>query len=169
MTDWIYIIAFYGVTGVALLGALGVLFLRNLFHAGLSLILALCAVASLFVLLGAEFLAGVQVLIYVGAIAVLILFAVMLTQRITSRRVKQYTRAILPAVPVVLALGAVSALVMWKVELPPLGAIPDGEGAIEALASALLSTYLLPFEVISLLLLGALIGAIVLARKEERE
>ena len=168
MTDWIYVVSFYAVAAVALSGALGVLFLRNLFHAGLSLMLSLFAVAALFVLLGAEFLAGVQVLIYVGAVAVLILFAVMLTQRITSRGVRQYTRALVPALLVVAGLGAVTALVMLKVELPPLGAVPE-TGAIEELADLLLSTYLLPFEVISLLLLGALVGAIVLARKEERK
>ena len=168
MTDWIYVVSFYAVAAVALSGALGVLFLRNLFHAGLSLMLSLFAVAALFVLLGAEFLAGVQVLIYVGAVAVLILFAVMLTQRITSRSVRQYTRALVPALLVVAGLGAVTALVMLKVELPPLGAVPE-TGAIEELADLLLSTYLLPFEVISLLLLGALVGAIVLARKEERK
>ncbi len=167
MTDWIYIVAFYGVAGVALLGGLGVLFLRNLFHAGLSLILSLFAVASLFVLLGAEFLAGVQVLIYVGAVAVLILFAVMLTQRITARRVRRYTRAVIPAALLTLVLAVVTALVMIKVELPAMAPIPEAS-AIDDLADQLLSTYLLPFEVISLLLLGALVGAIVLARKEER-
>jgi NADH-quinone oxidoreductase subunit J len=168
MTDWIYTVAFYAVAGGALLGALGVLFLRNLFHAGLSLMLALFAVAAAFVLLGAEFLAGVQVLIYVGAVAVLILFAVMLTQRITSAGVRQYTRALLPAFLVVAALAAVVALVMLRVELPPLAGVPEA-AALEELAGMLLSTYLLPFEVISLLLLGALVGAIVLARKEERK
>jgi NADH:ubiquinone oxidoreductase subunit 6 (subunit J) len=166
MNDWIYVLAFYAVSAVAVLGALGVLFLRNLFHAGLSLILSLAAVAALFVLLGAEFLAGVQVLIYVGAVAVLILFAVMLTQRITARRVPRYTRALAPAALVVLGLAVVAAAVMWKVRLPAMGPVP-GAGALEELADLLLSTYLLPFEVISLLLLGALVGAIVLARKEE--
>ena len=168
MTDWIYIVAFYAVAATALAGALGVLFLRNLFHAGLSLMLSLFAVAALFVLLGAEFLAGVQVLIYIGAVAVLILFAVMLTQRITSASVRQYTRALVPALLIVAALATLTAVVVWKVELPPLGAVPEAS-TIEDLAGSLLSTYLLPFEVISLLLLGALVGAIVLARKEERK
>ncbi len=167
MNDWIYVLAFYAVSGVAVVGALGVLFLRNLFHAGLSLILSLSAVAALFVLLGAEFLAGVQVLIYVGAVAVLILFAVMLTQRITARRVPRYTRALLPAALVVVGLAVITAVVMWRVELPPMAPIPEAS-ALEEFADLLLSTYLLPFEVISLLLLGALVGAIVLARKEER-
>jgi NADH-quinone oxidoreductase subunit J len=168
MTDWIYVFSFYAVAGVALLGALGVLFLRNLFHAALSLILSLFAVAALFVLLGAEFLAGVQVLIYVGAVAILILFAVMLTQRITSRNVKQYARAVVPAFLAVAGLAAVAALVMLKVELPAAAPLPESS-ALEELADLLLSRYLLPFEVISLLLLGALVGAIVLARKEERK
>jgi len=167
MTDWIYIVSFYAAAAVALLGALGVLFLRNLFHAGLSLILSFFAVAALFVLLGAEFLAGVQVLIYVGAVAVLILFAVMLTQRLTSRHVKTYTRALVPALLVALGLAGVAALVMLKLRLPAAAALPAAS-PLDELAELLLSTYLLPFEVISLLLLGALVGAIVLARKEER-
>jgi NADH:ubiquinone oxidoreductase subunit 6 (subunit J) len=167
MNDWIYVLAFYAVSAVAALGALGVLFLRNLFHAGLSLILSLAAVAALFVLLGAEFLAGVQVLIYVGAVAVLILFAVMLTQRISGRRVPRYTRAVVPAALVASGLAVVTALVIWKVELPPMAPVPAAS-ALDEFADLLLSRYLLPFEVISLLLLGALVGAIVLARKEER-
>jgi NADH-quinone oxidoreductase subunit J len=167
MDDWFYIAAFYGIGGAAVLGALGVLFLRNLFHAGLALMLSLFAVAAVFILLGAEFLAGVQVLIYVGAVAVLIIFAVMLTQRIASGGLGPYTRAAIPALAVAAALALAAGLVMWRVELP--AGAPQPEGAhLEELADLLLSTYLLPFEVISLLLLGALIGAIVLARKEER-
>jgi NADH:ubiquinone oxidoreductase subunit 6 (subunit J) len=107
------------------------------------------------------------VLVYVGAVAVLILFAVMLTQRITARRVRRYTRALIPAALVTLALAVLTAFVMVKVELPAIAPIPEAS-AIDELADQLLSTYLLPFEVISLLLLGALVGAIVLARKEER-
>ncbi len=166
MDSWLYVIAFYVVAGVAVLAAAGVLFLRNLFHAGLALILSLFAVAGLFVLLGAEFLAGVQVLIYIGGVAVLILFAVMLTQRITARRVRHYSRALVPAAAVVLGLAVTVALVSRRGHGGELGPPPVGD-VIGAFADKLLSTYLLPFEVISLLLLGALIGAIVLARKEE--
>ncbi|UCH77381.1 MAG: NADH-quinone oxidoreductase subunit J, partial [Candidatus Coatesbacteria bacterium] len=105
MEDWFYIAAFYAIGGAAVLGALGVLFLRNLFHAGLALMLSLFAVAAAFILLGAEFLAGVQVLIYVGAVAILIIFAVMLTERIASRGIGQYTRAAIPALAVAAALA----------------------------------------------------------------
>ncbi len=166
MNDWIYAAAFYAVAGAALLGALGVLFLRNLFHAGLSLIFSLFAVAALFVLLGAEFLAGVQVLIYVGAIAVLILFAVMLTQRISATHVKHYTRALIPAFFAVAALFVVAALAGRTAYATSFAALPAGD-VLNDLAARLLSAYLLPFEVVSLLLLGALVGAVVLARKEE--
>jgi NADH:ubiquinone oxidoreductase subunit 6 (subunit J) len=103
----------------------------------------------------------------VGAVAVLILFAVMLTQRLTSRHVKTYTRALVPALLVALGLAGVAALVMLKLRLPAAAALPAAS-PLDELAELLLSTYLLPFEVISLLLLGALVGAIVLARKEER-
>jgi len=166
MTNWIYTGAFYAVAGAAVLGALGVFFLRNLFHAALSLVVALFAVAGLFVLLGAEFLAGVQVLIYVGAVAVLIMFAVMLTQRISAQSVRAYTRALLPALGVCFVLAAAVAFLGSRAQPPALAAPPAGD-LVPDIAARLLSVYLLPFEVVSLLLLGALVGAIVLARKEE--
>ena len=167
MGNWIYALAFYGLTGAALLGAAGVLLLRNLFHAGLALIVTLFCVAGLFILLGAEFLAGIQVLIYVGAIAVLILFAVMVTQRIAFQSIlRQYSRAALAAFPVALALLVGAALLARRAVAPAPAPLPAGDQLTD-LATALLSRYLLPFEVISLLLLGALVGALVLARKEE--
>lgn len=168
MGGWIYTVAFYVCAALLVVSALGVLLLRNLFHAGLSLIAALFTMAALFILLGAEFVAGIQVLIYVGAIAVLILFAVMLTQRIAEEKVKRYTRALLPGLAVALALVIVMILVTTG--LAGYGFTPFAtEDTVGDIGQALLSTYVLPFEVISLLLLGALVGAIVLARKEEEK
>lgn len=167
MDNWIYSLSFYGIALCALAGACGVLFLRNLFHAGLSLILTLFSVAGLFVLLGAEFLAGVQVLIYVGAIAILILFAVMLTQRLTAKRVRVFNRAFLPALAAAGLFAAAGIWLLFRGEPRPWERAVGGGDAIPLLADALLSKHILPFEVVSLLLLGALIGAIVVARKEE--
>lgn len=164
----IYAIAFYGCAVTLVAAALGVLFLRNLFHAGLSLVAALFAMAALFILLGAEFIAGIQVLIYVGAIAVLILFAVMLTQRIADARVKRFTRAFVPGLAVALALVIVTMLVAVGLAGYRFTPFP-AEDTVGDIGAVLLSAYVLPFEVISLLLLGALVGAIVLARKEDRK
>jgi NADH:ubiquinone oxidoreductase subunit 6 (subunit J) len=168
MDGWIYTVAFYACSIILIAGALGVLLLRNLFHAGLSLIAALFTMAALFILLGAEFVAGIQVLIYVGAIAVLILFAVMLTQRIAETKVRRFTRAMIPGLAVALALVIVMILVatgLTGYSFTPFAT----EDTIGDIGKVLLSTYVLPFEVISLLLLGALVGAIVLARKEEEK
>jgi NADH:ubiquinone oxidoreductase subunit 6 (subunit J) len=168
MGGWIYTIAFYACSLILVVAALGVLLLRNLFHAGLSLIAALFTMAALFILLGAEFVAGIQVLIYVGAIAVLILFAVMLTQRIAEAKAKRFTRALIPGLAVALALVVVMILVATG--LTGYGFTPFAtEDTVGDIGQVLLSTYVLPFEVISLLLLGALVGAIVLARKEEEK
>jgi NAD(P)H-quinone oxidoreductase subunit 6 len=168
MGGWIYTIAFYACAALLVASALGVLLLRNLFHAGLSLIAALFTMAALFILLGAEFVAGIQVLIYVGAIAVLILFAVMLTQRIAEGKAKRYTRAFLPGLAV--ALAFVIVMILVTTALSGYGFTPFAtEDTVGDIGKALLSTYVLPFEVISLLLLGALVGAIVLARKEEEK
>jgi NADH:ubiquinone oxidoreductase subunit 6 (subunit J) len=96
-----------------------------------------------------------------------LLFAVMLTQRIAFQQIlRVFSRAALFAVPVMVALCAVVVLVAFKAEAPTMQALPTGS-FVGPLAAALLSTYLLPFEVVSLLLLGALVGAIILARKEE--
>lgn len=166
MESWIYVLSFYVVSALALAGGLGVLLLRNLFHNGLCLVLALFAVAGLFVLLGAEFIAGVQVLIYVGAIAVLIMFAVMLTERIAAKRVPRFSRSFALGIA---AAGAVLILAVAVGRYGRFGTLspPPLSDVIPALAARLLTAQLLPFEVVSLLLLGALIGAIVVARKEE--
>lgn len=168
MLEWIYVIAFYALSLMLVMSALGVLFLRNIFHAGLSLLFALFVMAGLFVLLGAEFVAGIQVLVYVGAIAVLILFAVMLTQRIADTKIKRYTRALFPGLLIGLGLIAVAFLMLGNMNGLGFSEFTAGD-MVPEIGRLLLSDYLLAFELISLLLLGALVGAIVLATKEGKE
>lgn len=157
------------VLAVAAIGsAIGVVTSRNIFYSALFLIVCLFMVAGFYVLLEAPFLAAVQVLVYVGAIAVLIIFAVMLTERMMSKETSAWNEQWWVALVVAICLAAVLVYVVatasWPVTEAP--AAPD---AIVALGKTLMSTYVLPFEVASVLLLMALIGAIVVAREEKGE
>jgi NADH:ubiquinone oxidoreductase subunit 6 (subunit J) len=141
---------------------------RNIFYSALFLILCLFMVAGFYVLLEAPFLAAVQVLVYVGAIAVLIIFSLMLTEKLMSKETRAWNEQWWVALLVAVCLAAVLLYVVvtahWQVSdaLP----IPD---AIVALGKTLMGTYVLPFEVASVLLLMALIGSIVIAREEKEE
>lgn len=160
-------VIFYFVAAVTVLGALGVVLTRNVVHSALFLILALLAVAGVFILLSAEFLAIVQILIYGGAVTILILFVMMLT------RVRDMPQAMdgpqrpfaALAAGAFLALSVLAALSSdWPGETEKITVVPFRE-----LGDALFRSWAAPFEVASLVLLVALIGAIVLARSEEGE
>ncbi|MCH6556452.1 MAG: NADH-quinone oxidoreductase subunit J [Chloroflexi bacterium] len=160
-------VIFYFVAAVTVLGALGVVLARNVVHSALFLILALLAVAGVFILLSAEFLAIVQILIYGGAVTILILFVMMLT------RVRDMPQALDgPQRPfAALAAGAFLALSVlaavssdWPGETERITVVPFRE-----MGEALFRDWAVPFEVASLVLLVALIGAIILARSEEGE
>ena len=151
---------------ITLGAALAVVTSKNLFHSALFLILSFVGVASLYVLLEAPFLAAVQVLVYVGAIAILIVFAIMLTRRLMAKdlvqRNAQWGWAALGAVLLFVALGLILLQVNWPVVE---AAVP--EETISILGQDLMGTYLVPFEVASVLLLVALVGSIIIARERE--
>ena len=160
-------VIFYFVAAVTVLGALGVVLARNVVHSALFLILALLAVAGVFILLSAEFLAIVQILIYGGAVTILILFVMMLT------RVRDMPQALdgpqrpfaALAAGAFLALSVLAALSSdWPGETDKITLVPFRD-----LGDALFRSWAVPFEVASLVLLVALIGAIILARSEEGE
>ena len=166
-------LAFFFFALVILGGALGVVTTRNLIHATLYLILSLFGVAGFFVLLSAPFLAAVQVLVYIGAIAILIVFAVMLTRSMTRLRdVYNHQWAASAIVTgllfVLLAVGVI--LPVWGVNGAQANReISDVVADTTELGKALVdrNQYVLPFEVASLLLTAAMIGAIVVARDDE--
>lgn|SRR5438093_1919902 len=160
-------VIFYAVATLTVAGALGVVVSRNVVHSALFLIVALLAVAGIFVLLAAEFLAIVQVLIYGGAVTILILFAMMLT------RVRDLPTAVDgPQKPVaVLAAGAfmVTSIVAvlsteWPGQTDKINVISFND-----IGEVLYRNWAVPFEIASLVLMVALIGAIILARGEEGE
>jgi NADH-quinone oxidoreductase subunit J len=157
--------AFWVLAVLTLGAAAGVIVSRNLLHAVLMLILSFVGVAGFFVLLSADFLAMAQIIIYVGAIAVLILFAVLLTPR--SGRGNRETAMFLPGGLLAIALVTVMLFVVFDTDWSTLA---DSPGVTAAdIGRALLSTWVLPFEIASVLLTAALVGAIMLVRSPEEE
>ena len=159
------LILFYILGGVTLMGGLGVVATRNIVYAALFLLLSLGAVAGLYVLLFAEFLALVQVLIYGGAITIVLLFAIMLTRL-------QDFRGIMDNPQWPLALVAAAALFGVLVAAFVVDAPVEGERRsirFEELGETLFRDWAVPFEIASLVLLVALIGAVVIARAGGRQ
>ena len=147
--------------------ALMVVIAHNLVHSALWLVAALFGVAVVFAILQAGFLAVVQVVIYIGAIAVLMIFAIMLTRRIAQETTPRYNENLgwAVAVAVVFFAGIVWILVNQPVAHTPLVPLAARADPLRLLGAALVSPggYVLPFELASVLLLAALIGAIVVA------
>ena len=185
-------IAFWILAAVAIGAALGVVLIRDLFRSALLLAVVFVAVAGFFALLNAEFLAVVQVLIYVGAISILFIFAIMLSRNVTAGNQPNRLRlpavlfpALLLAALVVTAVGTDwqpipveererAALTQTRAvgsvdedTLAAAGFTVNTEGGAtqpEGLAELLIGRFVLPFEAVSLLLLAALIGGLALAR-----
>jgi len=152
-------------TGVS---ALMVVTLKNIFHSALFLVLTLFSIAGIYILLGAEFLAGVQVLIYVGAITILMIFAIMLTYQISNKNIRQVNEQKGYATIIVLLFFILSLWTVLKTAWPLSdGSLPE-RNTLE-IGKQLLSTYVIPFEVVSVVLLVALIGAIIISRRDSPE
>ena len=149
--------------------ALLVVTLRDIIRSGLAMILAFGALAGLYVMLGAPLVAGAQVIVYIGAISVLILFAVMLTQakNAPAKLVFQGRMQTVLALVATILLALVIALAASGTDWGESGEVTVTE--TRALAQALFTGYILPFEVVSVLLLAAVIGGIYLARREDRD
>lgn len=155
-------------------GGIGTATSRNLFHCALWLIISLFGVAGFFVLLAAPFLAAVQVLVYIGAIVVLIIFAIMLTRRLMGLREapnSQWTYGLLGAIVTfgVIVLGLVLASTGSAPLLPsqPISQITGESLRDLGIALVDVNQYVVPFIVASLLLEAAMVGAIVIAREDE--
>lgn len=158
-------VLFYLLAAVTVAGAAGVALSRNILYSSIGLLMALLGAGSLYIFLSADFVAVTQLLIYIGGVLVLILFAVMLTNRITDVNVSNSSfgkvGGVLLFVAVAPVLVAVVTLTPWPVRLAP----TMGPTA-EAIGNGFLTKWLLPFEVASLVLLATLVGAVVIARKE---
>jgi len=161
--------AFLVLAVVGGVSAISVVLARNVVHAALYLVVTLLAVAGIYLLLGAEFVAWVQILIYVGAIVILFLFGLMLTKApIGGDTLDHQNRWIGGLVGAGVFLGLVF-LIQSAFPAQDAVAEPSFQATTGAVGASLFRTYVLPFEAVSFLLLAALIGAVVLARKEESE
>lgn len=156
---------FYLLSLAMIISALMVVTLRNIFHCAIFLIMTLFCVAGIYILLHAEFLAAVQVLIYVGAVSVLMIFAIMLTSQLTSVKIQQTNEQVTAAGLIAIAFLGASMYAMLRTKWN-LGEVTLPENNIMSLGKLLMTDFVLPFEVVSVLLLAALIGAVVLARRE---
>ncbi len=166
MEDTGTVVAFWILAAMTVGAALGVAAVRNLIHSVARLIVTFAGLAGLYITLSADFIAVVQVLIYIGAIVILILFAIVLTPR--AGRLNQEGFMLLPA----LALAALVAGTMIFVAFDTNWAISEREGfedTATAIGDLLLDKYALPFEIASVLLLSAIVGAILLVRPEGAE
>lgn len=172
--DFVVQASFYVIAGLACVFAFGVVAMRNIFHCAVSLALCLFCVAGVYLFLNAEFLAIVQVLIYVGAIVTLFIFAIMLTANIEDRSIRQANRQVLASAAVAVAILSFFIFIIigapWKASAAgsaaavAVGASADAAPGLEDIGRALMSAYALPFEFISLILLAALVGAIVIGK-----
>jgi NADH-quinone oxidoreductase subunit J len=160
----IYDIIFYLFAAVTLISAFFVVTTRNIVHSAFFLLFTFFGVAGIYVLLGADFVAIVQLIVYVGGILILLIFGVMLTNKITNVQIKTGTMQMLPAA---IGVGLFAGLLLssavntnWKV-LPVNVPLPDA-GTIGTL---LLQEYVIVFELLGIILLIALLGAASIARR----
>jgi NADH-quinone oxidoreductase subunit J len=167
---WLDTFFFYLFALLTLGGGVFTITRKNAVHSAISLIVSLIGVAGLFLLQQAEFLFAVQIVLYVGGIMVLFLFVIMLVNLDQAAKVRQFNRQWWLAGAAVTAVGAEIFYFLHKgagaFRLAEPAAPPPGNlGNVERLADALFSQYLLPFEVASVLLLAAVIGSVLLAKR----
>ena len=154
---------FYLIAGLTIFFSFRIVISSNVFHSAIFLALALIGIACIYLYLDAEFLAVIQILIYVGAIVTLFIFAIMLTARIQDRTIRQTNQQVLASIVVT---SIFLCLFITLIRTMPWHAIvPKTEAlSLAQLGRSLMTTYVLPFEVISLILLAALVGAIVIGK-----
>jgi NADH-quinone oxidoreductase subunit J len=158
---------FYVLAGLAVLGGILVITRRNAVHSALALIMTLLALAGLYLMLNAPFVAGVQIILYAGGIMVLFLFVIMLVSIEKSQKEEQFNKQWIAGLGAALALGGLFVVVYVKGRaLFPEGAmLPPENNNTQEIAKYLYGDYLFTFEIASLLLLVAIIGAVVMAKK----
>ena len=170
--SWSDIGTFAVAAAIVLAGAIGVVIARNPVHAALMLVMTLFGIAVLFVLQRADFLAAVQVIVYAGAIVVLFLFVIMFLGVDKTESVKvEPLRGQRPLAAALVALGLAGVLILglvshWTTGKPSVAGAANGPGSnVFKLGHSVFTTYLFPFEVTSALLVIAVVGAVVLARR----
>ena len=162
----LYDVIFYGFAVLTIASAAIVVFSRNIVYSAFSLLFTFFGVTGIYILLSADFLAIAQLLIYVGGILVLLLFGVMLTNKLVNVEMKTGTLQTVPALVIVGAVAGalcgVYTLTDWRI----IRGAPEPASTTNSLGEMFMTTYSLPFEVASVVLLVALVGAAMIARRE---
>ncbi len=157
----------FWVLSVLLVGsALAVVLSKNLFHAVLWLALALTGTAGIFLLLNAEFLAAVQLLLYAGGIITVVVFAIVVTERLIGERLSQTNRGVVSGALVSGGLLAIIVSTLMQRQLPSTP-LPQPGDLTRLVGEKVLTTFVLPFELLALLMLATMLGAIYFARPED--
>jgi NADH-quinone oxidoreductase subunit J len=157
----------FWVLSVLLVGsALAVVLSKNLFHAVLWLALALTGTAGVFLLLNAEFLAAVQLLLYAGGVITIVVFAIVVTERLVGERLSQTNRGVVSGA--IVAVGLLWIIVSTLMQRPlPVTPLPQISDLTRMVGEQVLTIFVLPFELLALLMLAAMLGAIYFARPED--
>ncbi len=160
------IVLFIVVAGICLAGALNLIIQKHPISSALSLIVVMGSLSVLYLLLGAEFVFVIQLIVYAGAIMVLFVFVIMLLNAGEEAHTRGSHVAIVFGVPAVLVLVGLVSWVLARKTVPDMVRVGDFHGTVRDIATQLFTTYLLPFEVTSVLILIGIVGAVVLARRE---
>lgn len=160
------LVIFFVLAAIAVLGAISLIVQRHPIHSALSLIVVMVALAGLYLLMGAEFVAAVQIIVYGGAIMVLFIFVIMLLNAGEEERTNFSKLALYGGIPLAVAVTGLiaAAIVSASKVLPPPG--PATLTSTRTLSNLLFKEFVYPFELTSFLILVAILGAIVLAQRE---
>ena len=158
---------FWVIAVITLGAALMMVLNKNIFHSALYMIVTFLGVAAIYVMLQADFMAGVQVLVYGGAIAIFIVFGVMLTQRGNMKQTNLFSKSAALAGLVSLGLIVINAVMVLKTNWPLSTAAPP-EDTVNQIADMMYTKMLIPFEVAAILLLVALLGAVIIAKEVKK-
>jgi NADH-quinone oxidoreductase subunit J len=157
-------IIFYVLAAITVVSAVIVVLNKNVIHSAFSLFFTLFAVSGFYVLLRADFIAITQIMIYVGGILILLLFGVMLTTKVTDLQISAKTLNMIPSI--IFSVGIIAILIFiivstkWNIKQPSMN-----DETVSQIGKMLLTNYLLPFEIASIVLLVALIGSAMFARR----
>src|SRR5688500_7247316 len=159
-------VGFWFLSALLIASALAVVLTKNLFHAVLWLALALTGTAGIFLLLDAEFLAAVQLLLYAGGIVTIVVFAIVVTERLIGERLSQTSRHLAAGAVASIALAWALVSAIWQ---RPLAIVrpPMTEDLTQIIGDTVQTRFVLPFELLALLMLAGLMGAIYFARPED--
>jgi len=163
----LYSLIFYFFAIIIVASAVYVVTTKNIIHSAVSLFITLFGIAAIYVLLYADFIAITQIMVYIGGILVLLIFGIMLTNKVTDVDLKTKNLSVFPSAIFVTGLTALLIFILlttkWKIATEPL----QTDVTIAKIGVLLLTDYLLPFEIASIVLLIALIGAAMYSRKEK--